>query len=174
MTWIKLSPLTIYALLLLQGCGIYSFSGVSLPKEAQTFSLKLQSSVALGPSDLLSRLQQRLCDELAQRTPLKQVYEQGDVQLEGSITKFVYTPTALTQRMQEHERDQASMERLTIEIVLTYINRYDEDSTFSKKTFSQFADMPATADRSSEEDRLIDAIFTELIEDIFNKTVASW
>ncbi len=174
MTWIKLRPLAMCSLLLLQGCGIYSFSGVSLPKEVQTFSLNFQSAVALGPPDLATRLQQRLCDELAQRTSLKQVYEQGDLQLEGSITRFVYTPTALTKGMQENEQDQASIERLTIEVALTYINRYDEDAAFSKKTFAQFADMPATADRNSEESRLIDAIFTELIDDIFNETVASW
>lgn len=174
MTWIKCSPLAMLFVLLLQGCGIYSFSGISLPKEAQTFSLNFQSSVALGPSDLVARLQQRLCDELVQRTSLKQVATQGDLQLEGNIKKFAYTPAAITKSMKEGERDHASIERLTIEVEVTYINPYDEDVAFSKKTFSQFADMPATVDRDSEEDRLIDTIFAELIEDIFSETVASW
>ena len=171
MTWnstcFALAPL----LLLLQGCGIYSFSGISLPPEAKTFSLRYQSNVALGPPDLLEKFQQQLGDELAQRTPLKQVTSQGDLQLEGTIKQFSYTPIAPSKGS---GAEQANLDRLTIKIQMNYINPYDEEAAFSKKIFSQYADMPAEASRDQQEPLLIDEIFTKLIKDIFNATVASW
>lgn len=168
------SPVLTLLVLLLQGCGIYSFSGTSLPKEVKTFSLQFRSNAALGPPDLATKFQQRLSDDLVQRTPLKQVYTKGDLQLEGVIQQFKYVPIAPTKSGQDEKRDQPSIDRLTIEVQVDYINSYNEASAFSKKTFSQYADMDANASRSSEEARLIDTIFTKLVEDIFNETVASW
>ncbi len=171
MTWTKPSALLILPLLLLQGCGIYSFSGTSLPSKAKTFSLKLQSDVALGPPDLAEKLQQRLGDELVQRTPLKRVDTKGDLQLEGVIKKFSYMPMAPTKK---DEGDQVSIDRLTIEVQMNYINPYQEDASFNKKIFSQYADASANTSRSDEESKLIEEIFTKLVKDIFNETVASW
>ena len=161
-------------LLLLQGCGIYSFSGISLPPEAKTFSLRVQSDISLGPPDLAMRLQQQLGDVLVQRTTLKQVNTQEGLQLEGSIKRFAYTSIAPTQGSQGGKGYQAAMERLTIEVQLSYINPYDQDTSFSKKTLVQYADMDASANKSSEETRLIDDIFEKLVEDIFTETIAGW
>jgi Lipopolysaccharide-assembly len=171
MTWTKPSALLMLSLLLLQGCGIYSFSGTYLPSEAKSFSLNLQSNVALGPPDLVEKLQQRLSDELVQRTPLKRIYTEGDLQLEGVIKKFNYASIAPTKK---EEGDQASIDQLTIEVQMNYVNPYNEEASFSKKTFSQYANASANTNRSDEESRLIDEIFTKLVKDIFKETVASW
>ena len=175
MTWTKPSPVVMLLLLLLQqGCCIYTFLGASLPPEIKTISLRFQSDVALGPPNLAEKLKYQLGDVLAQRTSLRQVHTKGDLQLEGAIKKYTYVSIAPTQSRQGGQGYQASVERLTIEVELTYINTYDEESSFSKKTFSQFADMPAQASRSNEEPRLIGSIFAQLIEDIFNETVNNW
>lgn len=171
MTWTRACFALTLLLLLLQGCGIYSFSGTSLPPEAKTFSLRYQSNVALGPPDLLAKFQQQLGDELAQRTPLKQVESQGDLQLEGVIKQFSYTAIAPSKGS---GKDQANLDRLTIKVQMNYINPYNKEASLSKKTFSQYADMPAEASRDQQEPRLIDEIFTKLVKDIFNATVASW
>ncbi len=163
MTWIRNSFFWIFLPCLLQGCGIYSFSGLSLPQEAKTFSLSFQSEVALGPSDLLENFQQKLGEELTRRTPLKQVDSQGDLQLEGTIKKFKYSAMAPSR---VNGKEEASKERLTITIKMNYINSYNKDVGFSKKTFSQHADMFTDANREDEEPRLISHIFTGLIGDI--------
>jgi|694.fasta_scaffold59423_7 hypothetical protein len=174
MTWTKPSPVLILLSLLLQGCGIYSFGGSVLPPEAKTFSLKFQFSVALGPPDLAEKFQQQLGDALLQRTSLRQVYTKGDLQLDGNIKKFKYEAMAPTKSSEEGTGDQDAINRLTIEIQMSYMNPYNEDASFSKKIFSQYADMAASASREDEEPRLIGDVFTKLIEDIFNETVASW
>jgi len=174
MNWNKPNPVLLLLGLLVQGCGIYSFLGTSLPPNAKTFSLQIQSNIALGPPDLAENFQQRLSDELIQRTSLKQVYTQGDLQLEGVIQKFEYVAMAPTTSKDAEERDQVSIDRLTIEIQMNYINPYNPDTSFKKKNLSQYADMSANASRSDEESRLIDDIFTKLIKDVFNETVANW
>ena len=174
MTWTKASPTLMLFLLLLQGCGLYSFSGISLSPEVKTFFIQFQSDVALGPPDLSEKLQQKLNDELVQRTPLQQVYTQGDLQMEGVITQFQYVSVAPMKSGVEKEDGEATTDRLTITVQMTYTNTYDNASSFSKKTFSQSSDMAATTSRSDEEPRLIDDIFTKLVADIINDTVAAW
>lgn len=163
MTWIRNSFFWILLPCLLQGCGIYSFSGLSLPPEAKTFSLRFQSEVALGPADLLDQFQQKLGEELTRRTPLKQVETQGDLQLEGAIKTFKYRSIAPSKI---DGKEEASRERLTITVQMNYINPYNKEAAFSKKTFSQYDDMNADANRDNEEPGLIAAIFTKLIRDI--------
>ena len=171
MTWTKPSALLMLSLLLLQGCGIYSFSGTSLPSKAKNFSLKVQSNVALGPPDLAEKFQQRLGDELVQRTPLKRIYTKGYLQLEGVIKQFRYVSIASAKK---DEGGQTFTDQLTIEVQMNYINPYNEEASFSKKIFSQHANASANANGGDEEPRLIEEIFTKLVKDIFNETVASW
>ena len=135
MTWSKRHFSLVLLFPLLQGCGIYSFSGTSLPPEAKTFSLRVQSDISLGPPDLAMRLQQQLGDALVQRTTLKQVNTQEGLQLEGSIKRFAYTSIAPTQSGRGGKGYQAAMERLTIEVQLNYTNPYNQDTSFSKKMF---------------------------------------
>ncbi|MCU0318238.1 MAG: LPS assembly lipoprotein LptE [Amoebophilaceae bacterium] len=174
MIWNKSSIVLAFCLLLSQGCGIYSFSGISLPPKAKTFSLHFQSNVALGPTDLATRFQQRLSEELLQRTSLKQVHTEGDLQLDGVIEKFDYIPATLTKSDKEDIENQAPMSRLMIEAQLNYVNLYDEASGFSKKTFSQYDNVDTDASSGFDESGLIEAIFTKLVEDIFNETLANW
>lgn len=162
MTWIR-NSLALVLLLFVQGCVIYSFSGLSLPPEAKTFSLSYQSTAALGPPDLVENFQQKLGEELTRRTPLKQVESQGDLQLEGTIKRFKYRAMAPSK---VNGKEEASMERLTITVQVNYINQHNTDASFSKKTFSQYEDMHADANRDDEQPGLINIIFTKLIGDI--------
>jgi len=171
MLWITPSARLIFLLMCLQGCGIYLFSGMSLPSKAKTISLAFQSTVALGPPDLVEKFQQQLGDELVQCTPLKRVSSEGDLQLEGVIRHYEYVSMAPTKK---DEKDEVAIDRLTIEVQMNYINPYNKEVTFSKKIFSQYADASAHTSRTDEEPQLIDEIITKLVKDIFNATVAAW
>jgi len=168
MTWTKNNFFWILLPCLLQGGGIYSFSGLSLPQEAKTFSVNFQSEVAaLDPG----QFQQKLGEKLLQKsTQLKQVEAQGDLQLEGAIKTFKYRSIAPSSI---GGKEEASMERLTIEVRMNYIDPYNKEAAFSKKTFSQYADMRAEASKDEKEPELIENIFSKLIKDILDK-MASW
>ncbi len=158
--------------LMLQGCGIYSFSGSSLSSEVKTFSIQnFQSDAALGPPDLAEKFTETLARELLQRTSLSQVTTKGDIQFEGIITQFDYKPVAPTSG---GENDHANITQLTITMQVSYINLKEQEFVFSKRKFSQHADMPANASTDTEESSLVEEIFLKLIKDIFNASVASW
>ncbi|MEL7064797.1 MAG: LPS assembly lipoprotein LptE, partial [Bacteroidota bacterium] len=97
----------------------------------------------------------------------------GDIQLEIVITQLKYTPVAPSAGS-GNDRDSANTTRLIIEVQVNYVNPKDEEASFSKKKFSQFADMQADASTDQEEPRLVEEIFTKLAKDIFNASVASW
>jgi len=157
--------------IVLQSCGIYSFSGISLSPDVKSFSLQIQSNVALGPPDLVEKFTEKLGKELLQRTQMRQVDSQGDMQLEGTITKFEYAAAAPSA---QKDGSQASRTRLTITMQLNYINPNNEEFQFSKRQFSQYADMSADKSTDAEEPRLVEEIFTKLVKDIFNASVASF
>ena len=164
--------------LCMHSCAIYSFSGTSLSAETKTFSIAdFQSDVALGPPDLAERFTEAFSKELLQRTALSQVEKKGDIQFEGKIKKFEYAPIAPTAGQgtgKDKADDKASRTRLTIVIEVTYVNTKDQESAFSKRKFSQYEDMDATSSVDAEEPELVKKIFTKLVKDIFNASVASW
>lgn len=174
MNWNKISGLHILCVIsmLFQGCALYSFSGTALSKEVKTFSVQdFQNQSALGPADLAQQVTEKLCGELLQNTPLKQVDSNGDIQFEGMITDFKYMPIAPSSAAQG---DVASRTQLTITLEVTYTNNQDQEFAFSKKKFSQSADMDASASIIAEEPSLVEEVLTKLVKDILNASIANW
>ena len=79
--------------LLLQGCGMFSFSSGTLSSAIQTFSIqKFQTEIAEGPIDLKDQFTEELADRIQNMTNLTRVEKGGDIQFEGVIKSFSYTP----------------------------------------------------------------------------------
>ena len=149
-------------------CGIYSFTGASIPPEATTIS------VAFFPNNaplVQPTLSQRFTDELQtkflRQTNLRLVEDGGDLHFEGSITGYSTTPTAIA------GDDRAALNRLTITIRVKFVNEYDEKGSF-ERTFSRFYDYPSELSLSQIENEAIDIINEALVEDIFNQAVVNW
>lgn len=162
----------ILAASVLEGCFIYSFSGSSLSEEAKTFSIQdFTSKIALGPSNLAEQCTFKLRNEIIQKTKLTEVYGNGDIQFEGTIIGFKYTP--ITPRSDSKD-DMSSRMQLSITVEISYRNRYDPEFEFSKKKFTQNTDIDATANLEQEESSMTEEILKKLIQDIFNASIANW
>ncbi len=155
-------------LLFFWSCGIYSFTGASIPAQARTIS------VAFFPNNaplVQPTLSQRFTDELQtkflRQTNLRLVDNGGDLHFEGSITGYSTMPTAIA------GDDRAALNRLTISVRVTFVNEYDEKSSF-ERTFSRFYDYPSELSLSQIENEAIDIINEALVEDIFNQAVVNW
>lgn len=172
MIWIKRNTIFLMLLPSLQACGVYSFSGISLPPGVRTFSIKMQSQVALGPSDLAATLQQKLSNELVQRTYLKQIDAQGDLQFEGIIQKFDYTSVPVAQG-ENALGGTITIDRLTIEVQVTYSNPHRPNASVKDKKFAQYANLDKGTSRMESEAGLIDEIFAKLVKNIFQETIAA-
>ena len=154
--------------LFFSGCGIYSFSGASIPAEAKTVSVQYFPNNAQLVNPLLSNtLTNALNDMFVNQTTLQSVSQNGDLALEGEITGYVTSPIAIT------GNQIAAMNRLTITVNVRFTNKYEESKNFEQK-FSQYQDYPSGQDLSAVQDVLVEQIVEDLCQDIFNKAVVNW
>lgn len=152
----------------LTSCGIYSFSGASIPAEAKTVSVQYFPNNAQLVNPLLSNtLTNALNDIFVNQTTLLSVAQNGDLALEGEITGYSTSPIAIT------GNQTAAMNRLTVTVNVRFTNIYDESKNF-EQSFSQYQDYPSSDDLNLVQDDLIVEIVNDLCEDIFNKAVVNW
>ncbi|MCQ2308679.1 MAG: LptE family protein [Bacteroidia bacterium] len=152
----------------LTGCGVYSFTGASVPPEAKTVSVQyFPNNANLVYPMLSSMLTNTLRDYFMNQTTLSEVANNGDLAIEGEIVGYETAPTAIT-------GDQtAALNRLTITVNVRFFNRFDETKNFEQK-FSQYEDYPSSQDLNSVQETLSNTIVEKLCEDIFNKAVVNW
>lgn len=154
--------------LTLGGCGVYSFTGASIPVGAKTISIGYFVNNAQFVEPTLSQsLTDALRDRFLSQTNLSFVNEDGDLQLEGVIMDYTTRPMAIT-------GDQiAALNRLNIQIRVKFTNTLDPSKNF-ETSFSRFEDYPSDQDLSAVKDQLIGLINEALVEDIFNRAVVNW
>ena len=160
--------LILLAVFVMTGCGIYSFTGASIPAEAKTVSVQHFPNNANLVNPLLSdMITNTLRDYFMNQTSLEGVADNGDLAIEGEIVDYKTAPTAIT-------GDQvAALNRLTITVNVRFYNRNDESKNFEQK-FSQYEDYPSTTDLNTVQNELVETISNKLCEDIFNKAVVNW
>jgi hypothetical protein len=149
-------------------CGVYSFTGASIPPEAKTVSIQYFPNQALLVEPTLSPIfTDVLRDKFTSQTNLEMVERNGDLAMEGVITDYKTTPVAI-------QGDQTSaLNRLTITIEVRFSNKYEPDKDFDTK-FTQFIDYPSKSDYNGVKSDLIDELSEMLADDIFNKAVINW
>lgn len=151
-----------------QGCGIYSFTGASIPPEAKTVSVDYFPNHAQLVNPLLSNnFTNALRDAMTNQTTLDVVETGGDLAFEGEITDYRTMPVAIT------SGQTAAMNRLTITVKVRFSNRIDETKDF-EQSFSRYEDYPSDQDLNSVQESLTATIVDQLIEDIFNKALVNW
>ena len=153
---------------LCHNCGIYSFSGASIPPEAKTVSVQYFPNYAQLVNPLLSNnFTNALRDAMMNQTPLEMVDEGGDLSFEGEITDYKTSPVAIT------ASQTAAMNRLTITVKVRYSNRFDETKDF-EQSFSHYEDYPSDQDLNAVQESLTATIIEALVEDVFNKALVNW
>jgi len=152
----------------LSSCGVYSFTGASIPPEAKTVSVQFFPNRALLIEPTLSPIFTNILrDQFTGQTNLEMVERNGDLAIEGEIIEYKITPVAI-------QADQtAAQNRLTIIIVARFTNKYEPDKDYDTK-FTQFFDYESTTDFNSIKGPLIDELSTALAQDIFDKAVINW
>jgi len=149
-------------------CGIYSFSGASIPAEAKTISVDYFPNHAQLVNPLLSNnFTNALRDAMTNQTTLDMVETGGDLSFEGEITDYKTNPVAIT------SGQTAAMNRLTITVKVRFSNHIDETKDF-ESTFSRYEDYPSDQDLNSVQETLTSTIIDQLVEDIFNKALVNW
>jgi hypothetical protein len=146
----------------------YSFIGTSIDVDVNSISVYTieNRAIRINPS-LSNSLTEALKDKYRRYTKLQQLVDGGDLMVEGEITSYEVTTTGVT------SNEVASQNRLTVTVKIIFTDNKHPENSF-EKNFVAYKDFPATASLDTEEPILISTIIENLVEDIFNGTVANW
>lgn len=175
---IKQFSIVILLMIILAGCGVYSFTGANISPEIKTISIQtFYDEVGMGPPNLSQLFTETIRDYYQQNTSLTIIPNEGDLQLEGSIVGYRLTPMAPRASGSQNfaDADIAALQRLTITLKVTYLNTQDDSYDFESQNFSFYQDYdPEKEDFNSIEAALVEEIYDAIILDIFNASVANW
>ena len=165
---IKALIVVVFLAFMSHSCGVYSFSGASIPAEAKTVSVDYFPNHAQLVNPMLSNIfTNALRDAMTNQTTLDMVESGGDIAFEGEITDYKTMPVAIT------SGQTAAMNRLTITVNVRFSNRIDETKDF-EQSFSRYEDYPSDQDLNAVQEALTTTITEQLVEDIFNKALVNW
>ncbi|MFN2395266.1 MAG: LptE family protein [Bacteroidales bacterium] len=150
------------------GCGVYSFTGASIPPEATTYSVEyFPNNAPLVQPTLSQVLTDALKDRFSNQTNLQLTNGVGDLHFEGSITGYRVQPQAIG------ADDRAAQNRLTITIKVTFLNEFQPENDF-EQNFSRYYDYDSQRSLAEVENEAIEIIVEALVEDVFNRAVVNW
>lgn len=151
-------------------CAIsYKLNGASIDyATTKTISFEyIPIKAAMVYAPLAVNFNDELQAKYANQTKLEQVRSDGDLQISGAITGYSLTPQAV-------KKDAYAAEtRLTVKIKIKFVNKNNKTENFDKE-FSAYRDFDATQMITDVQDGLCDEIIKEIVEQIFNATVANW
>ena len=154
-------------------CGIYSFTGASIPPGTETFQVNyfINEAGNRPGSTIEPGLDQEftiaLQDLLINQTNLNLVTSNAHLVYEGEITRYSITPTTST------ANNTAAQNRLTMEVNVRYINNKNEDDSFEQR-FSFFYDFDANQQLFDIKSAANKEIFERITQEIFNASLAKW
>lgn len=153
----------------LHSCGIYSFSGASIPAEMRTITINFfENNAPLVVPYLSQQFTERLKERLRTQSRLSIVRADGDGTFDGRITDYSIRPVAVT------GDQRAGLNRLTITVNVKYTNNLKPDLSF-EQSFTRYKEFDLNRQSIQEAERvLIPQINSELTEDIFNRAFANW
>ncbi|TPN87187.1 LptE family protein [Aquimarina algicola] len=168
MNYIKNIAIGICILILVQGCGVYSFSGISISPDTKTFQVNFfqNQSPRIFPG-VDQNFTNQLQDLILNQTNLSLTTSGGDIVYEGEIVQDYVAPNTATS-------DQtAAQNRLTVAVNVRFYDTKEPDQDLEQR-FSFFFDYPAATSENAVRDEALQVIFERITQDVFNATLARW
>ena len=157
-------------LLMATACSIsYKFNGASIDyTKVKTIMISDFTNQAsyVNPT-LAPEFTEELKDIYIRQTRLEQVTSNGDLALEGEVTGYDFTPMAVK------EDAIASQTRLTITVRVRYMNNTNPDEDF-EQSFSAYREFDSNLMLQQVESSLCAEIIEEIVDQVYNATVANW
>ena len=166
--FIKLAIYICPLLFLTQSCGVYSFTGGSIPVEMKTVSVQFfENTAPLVVPYLSTQFTEALKERIRNQSRLSFVRNEGDGNFEGRITGYSIQPAAV----EATQNQRAALNRLSITVSVKFISNVKPELSF-EQSFTRFVDFAGSL--QTEESKSITNINTQLTEDIFNRAFANW
>ena len=157
---------------LLTACSItYKFNGSSIDYtkvKTITFETFPNRSTGFVWGPMESMFNTALHDIYMQQTRLQQVKRGGDLELSGEITNYdAYNKGVGADGY-------STMAELRMTVRVNFTNRSNPSENFESKQFSSSREYDATQQLASVQDELVNQMIKDIVEQIFNSTVANW
>lgn len=162
--------LSVLLVTLLAGCKVtYKLTGASIDyTKVKTISLEtFQNRAAYQWGPMATMLNETLSDVFVQQTKLQQVSRGGDLQLSGEITSYDQFNKSIS------ADGYSAMVQLKMTVNVRFTNNTNHDEDF-ERSFSATRDFDATQSLESVQEELVTQMIKEIVESVFNATVANW
>ncbi len=147
----------------------YKFNGASIDytktKTIQISDFPIRSSYVWGP--MAPMFNNELKDKFASNTQLRQVNRNGDLKIEGEITQY-------SQRNKSVSAEGYSAQtELSITVNVRFTNATNHAEDFERQ-FTASKSYDTTQSLASVQEELVNQMVKDLVDQIFNATVANW
>ena len=158
--------------MLMMACTVsYKFNGSSIDyTKIKTISFETFPNRSIGFvwGPMESMFNTALQDIYLQQTRLQQVKRTGDLQLSGEITNYdAYNKGVGADGY-------STMAELRMTVRVTFVNTKNPQENFEAQQFTSSREYDASQQLASVQDELVNQMIKDIVDQIFNATVANW
>lgn len=147
----------------------YKFNGASIDytktKTIEIAEFPIRSSYVWGPMGPM--FNNALKDQYASHTRLQQVKRNGDLKIEGEITQYSQRNKSVS------SEGYSAQTELSITVNVRFTNNANHSEDFERQ-FTSSKSYDTTQSLSSVQEELVNQMVKDLVDQIFNATVANW
>ncbi|MEL6866042.1 MAG: LptE family protein [Bacteroidota bacterium] len=146
----------------------YSFKGISIPPDVNTFYV---ANFDNNAPDALPTFRQTFAEELRDKirneSRLNYDNTNPDIEFQGTITGYDISSVA------PQPDETTAFNRLTITVSIQFINNKDEEANWTE-SFSDRREFGTDQNLIDVQDQLLEEMTEQLVELIFNKAFTNW
>ena len=164
---IKKISLILVLMLFAAGCKFYSFSGVNVNPKLKEFTIRpiVNQAGTVNPT-LALELRETLANRINRQTSLVENPKGDELVYDIVIEHYNVTPTGVNSNAEAGEN------RFQIQIKCVFTNSVEPDQNF-EKSIPQFENFSSAVSFQSVEDELTKKIITNLVDEVFNESLAN-
>lgn len=156
--------------MVLAACSItYKFNGASIDytktKTIQIAQFPIRSAYVWGPMQAIFNNQ--LTDIFARQTKLKQVNRNGDLQISGEIVEYNQFNKSVA------VDGYSAQTQLKMTVNVRFVNNQNHDEDFEQR-FSATTQYDSSLQLNAVQEELVTQMVKDIVDQIFNATVANW
>ena len=167
----KFLPALLALLGLIQAGCCYSFKGISIDPDVNTFFVNnFETETPNAPPTLAVNFTESLKDKIRKESRLSLKNSGADVEFTGKVTDYRVVPVA------PKPGELVSLNRLEVGFSVAFINHKNEKKSWTgARTFRHFAEFDTGKDLINIQDQLLrETIFPQILEDVFNAAFNDW
>ncbi|MBP3716223.1 MAG: LptE family protein [Paludibacteraceae bacterium] len=147
----------------------YKFNGTSIDyTKIKTISVAdFPNQASLVYPSLAPNFNEKLKDEYSSKTRLKLVPREGDLQVSGEIVNYELIQIGV------NAAGTSTKTKLQITLNVRFVNKQNPSESFEQR-FSSYQEFSNEQTINQVQDELNEQIIEDLVNQIFNRTVANW